>query len=83
MTPLRALVVGAGGMGRAWGRTIAVRPDVVLAGWVDVIGERAVLAAAELGAGDVRCGDDLEAALGSVRPDFVVDAAVPEAHTDV
>jgi predicted dehydrogenase len=83
MTPLRALLVGAGGMGRAWGRALAAHPDVVLAGWVDVVKERAVSAAMELGMRGVAFDDDLVAALRSLSPDFVVDAAIPEAHLEV
>jgi predicted dehydrogenase len=83
MTQLRALLVGAGGMGKAWGRAIAGHPDVTLAGWVDVVGERAASAALELGVDGVAVGDDPAASLRSVEPDFVIDAAVPEAHSEI
>jgi len=83
MTQLRALLVGAGGMGRAWGRALAAHPDVALAGWVDVARERAVSAAMELGLDDVAFDDDVVTALRLVGPDFVVDAATAEAHRDI
>lgn len=83
MTQLRAVLVGAGGAGRAWGRALAADPDIVLAGWVDVVKERAVSAAIELGMRGVTCDDDLVAALRSLGPDFVIDAAVPEAHAEI
>jgi predicted dehydrogenase len=83
MTQLRALLAGAGGMGRAWGRALAAHPDVVLVGWVDVIKERAVSAALELGMPGVACDDDLVASIRSLGPDFVIDAAVPEAHGEI
>lgn len=83
MTPLRALLAGAGGMGRAWGRALAVHPDVALAGWVDLVRERAVSAAAELGMRGVAFDDDLASALVRLNPDFVVNATVPEAHAEL
>jgi predicted dehydrogenase len=88
VTPLRALLVGAGGMGKAWARALAARPDVVLACWVDVVRDQAVAAVSELSASGlalpgVEIDDDLTAALGRVRPDFVLDVAVPEAHLEV
>jgi predicted dehydrogenase len=83
VTPLRALLVGAGGMGRAWARALAARPDVVLACWVDVVRDQAVAAVSELGLLEVTVDDDLSAALERVRPDFVIDVAVPEAHLEV
>ncbi|HSZ41936.1 MAG TPA: Gfo/Idh/MocA family oxidoreductase [Trebonia sp.] len=83
MTPLRALLVGAGGMGKAWARALTASPEAVLAGWVDLFRERAVSAGTELGLRDVMFDDDLASALGRVNPDFVVDVAVPEAHAEV
>jgi predicted dehydrogenase len=83
MTPLRAMIIGAGGMGRAWGRALAAEPTVVLAGWVDLRKELAVAAAAELGLPGVAAECDLTFALRRLCPDFVIDAAVPEAHAEV
>ena len=51
--PLRLLQVGAGGMGRAWLRTIADNPDVDLVGLVDLDVDVARAAADEHGFGDV------------------------------
>ena len=34
---MRALLVGAGGMGRTWAKNLAEHGEVELAGWVDVI----------------------------------------------
>lgn len=83
MRQLRAVLVGAGGMGRAWGRALAARSDVVVAGWVDLVTERAREAAAELRLRGVAFDDDLVAAVGKASPDFVVDAAVPQAHAEL
>ncbi len=83
MDTLRALLVGAGGMGRAWGRNLRDAPDVEVVGWVDLRPQAAARAAAEQGLGDIHVGADLAAALAATRPDFVVDVTVPEAHRDV
>ncbi len=79
----RALLVGAGGMGRAWGRNLRDCAEVETVGWVDLRPEVAARAAAEHGLGDIHVGADLAAAIARTRPDFVVDVTVPEAHRDV
>jgi predicted dehydrogenase len=83
MTQHRALLVGAGGMGRAWAKNLAGNPDATIAGWVDIRPGAAAQAANELDLPVAYTGDDLERALAEVRPDFVVDVTVPEAHHDV
>jgi predicted dehydrogenase len=70
-------------MGRAWGRNLKAHPDVEVAGWADIRAEAAEAAAAELEMPGVRTGDDLGHLLADLRPDFVVDVTVPEAHRDV
>jgi predicted dehydrogenase len=80
---MRALLVGAGGMGRAWARNLAANSEAVLAGWIDVRPGGADAAAQEL---DLRVdwtGTNLEAALATLKPDFVVDVTPPEVHHDV
>ena len=79
----KALLVGAGGMGRAWGRNLQAHGDVEIAGWVDIRPDAARAAADELELSGVSTGDDLGKALAGTRPDFVVDVSVPEAHRDV
>jgi predicted dehydrogenase len=79
----KALIVGAGGMGRAWGKNLAACDDVAVVGWVDIRAEAAEQAAAEQGFSDIHTGADLDRALAEARPDFVVDVTVPEAHHDV
>jgi predicted dehydrogenase len=83
MERLRALIVGAGGMGRAWGKNLSDCDQVTIGGWVDIRPGIAAQAAAEIGLGGIYAGQDLERALADVRPDFVVDVTVPEAHHDV
>ena len=41
------LIVGAGGMGRAWGKNLAACDEVAVVGWVDIRAEAAERAAAE------------------------------------
>jgi predicted dehydrogenase len=79
----RALLVGAGGMGRQWAKNLAAHQDVAIAGWVDLRPDAAAQAAHELGIDVGATGTDLEQALAELRPDFLVDVTIPEAHHDV
>ena len=83
MTTFTALLVGAGGMGQTWARNLDSHPDVRIGGWVDLRPGAAAAAAAELGLPALHADTDLQAAIGAVRPDFVVDVTIPEAHHDV
>lgn len=77
---MRGLLVGAGGMGRAWGKNL--KEEGVLAGWVDVREGAAADAARELEV-DLPTGTDLSALIDRAAPDFVIDVTAPEAHHDV
>jgi predicted dehydrogenase len=79
----RALLVGAGGMGRQWAKNLAAHEDVTIAGWVDLVPGAAAQAAHELGIDVSATGTDVEQALAELRPDFLVDVTIPEAHHDV
>jgi len=79
--PLRLVQVGAGGMGRAWLRTIADNPDVDLAGLIDLDVPLARAAADEHGYGGVPVAASIEE-LG-VEADAVIDVTVPVAHPTV
>ena len=83
MKSYRALIVGAGGMGRGWGRNLTECDQTEVAGWVDIEPGRAAQAADELKIAGVHADTELERALDAVRPDFVVDVTVPEAHCNV
>ena len=83
MLQLKSLIVGAGGMGRAWAKNLAANEQVVIAGWVDILPGAAARAAGELGIEPDYIGEDLERALAELRPDFLVDVTIPEAHHDV
>jgi len=80
---MKALLVGAGGMGRGWAKNLVDNDDVTLGGWVDIRAEAAAEAADGLSLSHIHTGDDLEKALDTVRPDFVVDVTIPEAHHEV
>ena len=75
---MKALLVGAGGMGRNWGRNL--REEGLLAGWCDVRKGSAAEAAGDL---DIPTGTDLDKLIDRVAPDFVVDVTIPEAHPEV
>ena len=83
----KALLVGAGGMGRAWARNIlAAYPRVLLVGWVDIVpglAEGGIADLADSLHGAVLPFTDLEEAINVTKPDFVVDVTVPEAHEAV
>jgi predicted dehydrogenase len=79
--PLRLLQVGAGGMGRAWLRTIAANPSVQLAGLVDLDVNVARAAADEHGYGDVPVATSIDELADSA--DAVIDVTVPLAHPKV
>lgn len=83
MTTFKALLVGAGGMGRTWGNNLKDHPEVEVAGWVDIRPGAAAEAADSLELSGLHAGDDLGKALAETKPDFVVDVTIPEAHRDV
>jgi predicted dehydrogenase len=80
---MRALLVGAGGMGRAWARNLAANPDSTLAGWIDVVPGAAEDAAQGLSLEIPYVGTDLADGVRNAAPDFVVDVTPPEVHHDV
>lgn len=77
--PLRALLVGAGGMGRGWSRALAQYDAVQLVGIADIDSERAE-ELAKTHDHDVATAPTLERLLSSTEADFVVDVTIPEAH---
>ncbi len=83
MDKRNALIVGAGGMGRAWGRNLRDCDAVRVVGWVDLRPNVAEQAASELGFDNIVIGADLDAVIARARPDVVVDVSTPEAHRDV
>jgi predicted dehydrogenase len=70
-------------MGRAWAKNLADCSDTAIAGWIDIRPGVATHAAEELKLEVPHTGADLAWALAELRPDFVVDVTIPEAHHDV
>ena len=81
--PLRVIVVGAGGMGRAWLRTVEESPLVELAGIVDLDLEAARAAAAWLGRPGLPVGAGTAALASDVGAQAVINVTVPAAHHPV
>jgi predicted dehydrogenase len=80
----RALVVGAGGLARsAWEPTIRQSEGAEIAGWIDIVPGAAEEAAQAAGLEQIYTGTDLDQALQTVQPDFVLDVTVPSAHRNV
>jgi predicted dehydrogenase len=79
VTPLRAVLAGAGALGPYWARELVESADTELVGWVDLDPSRVEASAAELGV-DVPGGDALEPMLREQQPDFVVNVTPPAAH---
>ncbi|MHC6222114.1 Gfo/Idh/MocA family protein [Arthrobacter sp. MMS24-S77] len=82
-TPLRAVVVGAGGMGRAWLRTVQESPLVELAGIVDLDLDAARAAAAAIGRPDLPVGAGTATLASDVGAHAVINVTVPAAHHPV
>ena len=82
-TPLRVVVVGAGGMGRAWLRTVESSPLVELVGIVDLDLATAAEAAASLGRPDLPVGAGTAALASDVGAQAVINVTVPAAHHPV
>ena len=80
---VRALLVGAGGMGKAWGRNLRDNEHTTIAGWIDIRPGAAAAAAVETGVNPEFLGTDLHEAISSINPDFVVDVTSPEGHREV
>jgi predicted dehydrogenase len=78
--PLRLIQVGAGGMGRAWLRTLAASSDARLVGLVDLDLDTARRAADEEGFGDVPVATSFDQLAESVGAQAVLNVTVPVAH---
>ena len=79
----RAVLVGCGGMSRAWLNACSERDDVDIVGLVDIDKGNARTLAEEFELDKTLVGDDLKAMLKKVDPGVVFDVTVPAAHTEV
>lgn len=80
---LRVIVAGAGGMGRAWLRTVQESAEVDLVGLVEIDAATARTAIEEFGLTDVVTGSDLAAVAGPAAAQAVIDVTPPAAHLPV
>ena len=76
----RCLLVGCGGISRAWLNVIRDLPGIEVAGFVDLNPGAARERAAEAGVPGALTGSDLAAALSAVKPDVLLNCTTPEAH---
>ena len=80
---VKAVMVGCGGISRAWLDAIKAMPDVEMVGFVDLLEDAARARAEEYGCTDALIATDIVAALNRTQPDVVFNCTVPEAHYDV
>lgn len=81
--PLRAVLVGCGGISQAWLKPAKAIPGLELVGLVDLVEENARQRAEQLELSGVEIGSRLPAVLDHTQPDIVFNCTVPEAHIDV
>ena len=79
----RAILVGCGGMSRAWLKAVGERDDVEIVALVDIDRDNARRRAEEFGLYNALVGSDLKLVLKKVEADVVFDVTVPEVHTEV
>lgn len=82
MKELRALLVGCGGISKAWLNGVKTVPGVSIAGLVDLRRESAEERAREFGLAAPVFTDPV-AALDTVKPDVLFNCTIPEAHVPV
>lgn len=80
---LKTVLVGCGGITRAWLDHLTTRDDVQLLGLVDINAAQAERLQADYKLTDAKVGTDLAAMLDAVNPDIVFDCTVPPAHATV
>jgi predicted dehydrogenase len=79
----RAVLVGCGGISRAWLRGIKEIDGLQIVGLVDLVQEAAERRAQEFELSTARIGSDLDAMLSETAPGVVFNCAVPQAHAEV
>jgi predicted dehydrogenase len=79
---MKAILVGAGGMGRAWAKNLTSNPETDIVAWVDLMPGQVERSNAELGT-DFPAFRSLQEAIQATSSDFVVDVSIPEAHEDI
>lgn len=82
-SPVRVVLVGAGGMGKNWIRALSASPDVELVGLVDLNLAAAESAIADAGLTGVATGTSLSTVAAASGAQAVVNVTVPAAHHPV
>ena len=81
---MRAILVGAGGMGRTWGRNLRDHfPEIEVAAWVDLMPGAAEAAIAEVELSGARAYTDQAEGMREAGAEILIDVSVPEAHEAV
>lgn len=83
VSPVRVVLVGAGGMGRNWLRVLEASPDVELVGLVDLNLVAADAAVAEAGLTSVLTGTSLLEVSRQTQAQAVINVTIPAAHHPV
>jgi len=83
MEPVTAVLVGCGGISRAWLNAVKTMDTVRMVGLVDINEQAAREKADEYSLTDALVGDDLASVLDRASPDVVFNCTVPEAHMPV
>lgn len=81
--PLKAVLVGCGGISGAWFNSLKAWKDVELVGLVDIREEAAKKRQQDYGLTNAKTGTDVSAMLKTTRPDVVFDCTVPDARFSV
>ena len=79
----KIILVGCGGISRAWLNAVKDVPTLEMAGFVDIDEAAARVRAEEFGWTDAYISTNLGTTLQHVQPEVVFDCAVPEAHHPV
>lgn len=82
-TPIRAVLVGCGGISRTWLHAIVQRDDVEITGLVDLVPEMAEARQQEFQLAHVPIGTDLGRMIQETGAQAVFDCTVPSAHPHV
>ena len=81
--PVRAILVGCGGICKSWLNAIQDSDEVAIVGLVDLKEEQSLRVAEAHALLDVPRGTDMVAMINQVKPDAVFDCTIPEAHVKV
>ncbi|MCM8768356.1 MAG: Gfo/Idh/MocA family oxidoreductase [Candidatus Omnitrophica bacterium] len=80
---IKVVLVGCGGISRAWVKPLQERKDARLVGLVDIRKEAAENLASQFNLQDIPVGTDLPSMLKTVQPEAVFDCTTPESHYSV